>query len=227
MNPASSPSPSNPISVCIVEDNRGTREGLAALLAQEAHLRCIATYHTAEAALEAIPAAKPDVALVDINLPGMNGIELVVKLKMKVPQLQILILTNYEESNLIFDALRAGASGYLLKKAVPDELIQAINDVYGGGSPMSFQVARKVVSFFRHLEQPAQKVPDAVQVLSTREQEILALLAKGYLIKEISDQLGIAFHTVRTHLRNIYDKLHVQSRSEAILKFLGRDTSPR
>jgi DNA-binding NarL/FixJ family response regulator len=213
----------NPISVCIVEDNRGTRESLAALLAQEPRLSCVATYHTAEAALAGVPAARPDVALVDINLPGMNGIELVVKLKIKLPHLQILILTNYEESNLIFDALRSGASGYLLKKAIPDELIQAIEDVHAGGSPMSFQVARKVVTFFRHLERPAEKVPDAVQRLSAREQEILALLAKGYLIKEISDQLGIAFHTVRTHLRNIYEKLHVQSRSEAILKFLGRE----
>jgi len=210
-----------------VEDNRGTRESLAALLAQEPGLRCAAVYHTAEAALTAIPVEKPDVALVDINLPGMNGIELVVKLKMKLPNLQILILTNYEESNLIFDALRAGASGYLLKKAIPEELIQAIEEVHTGGSPMSFQVARKVVSFFRHLERPTETVPSAVQHLSAREQEILALLAKGYLIKEISDQLGIAFHTVRTHLRNIYEKLHVQSRSEAILKFLGREPSAR
>lgn len=221
MNP-SIPMPKKTITVCIVEDNRGTRESLAALLAQEPHLRCIGVYHTAEAALTDLPAQKPDVALVDINLPGMNGIELVVKLKMKLPGLQILILTSYEESNLIFDALRAGASGYLLKKAIPDELIQAIEDVQGGGSPMSFQVARKVVSFFRHLERPAQKAHPDVQELSAREQEILALLAQGYLIKEISNQLGIAFHTVRTHLRNIYEKLHVQSRSEAILKFLGR-----
>jgi DNA-binding NarL/FixJ family response regulator len=153
----------------------------------------------------------------------MDGIELVAKLKLKLPELQMLILTSYEESALIFNALRSGASGYLLKKSIPDELIPAIEQVHAGGSPMSFQVARKVVQFFRQLESPAAPIPPDVQKLTTREQEILALLAKGYLIKEISDQLGIAFHTTRTHLRNIYEKLHVQSRSEAMLKYFGHD----
>jgi DNA-binding NarL/FixJ family response regulator len=205
-----------------VEDNRATRESLAAVLEHEPNLRCLATYSTGEAALAGIPLQLPDVALVDINLPGMNGIELVAKLKIKWPQLQMLILTNYEESTLIFNALRAGASGYLLKKTIPDELVSAIEQVYAGGAPMSLQVARKVVSYFRALEE--NKSPSSeVQRLSAREQEILALLARGYLIKEISDKLGIAFHTARTHVRHIYEKLHVQSRSEAILKYLGQD----
>jgi DNA-binding NarL/FixJ family response regulator len=214
-----------PLTVSVVEDNRATRESLVEVLEQEPSLRCLATYSTGEAALAGLPAAPPDVALVDINLPGMDGIELVAKLKVKVPELQMLILTSYEESTLIFNALRAGASGYLLKKAIPDELIPAIEQVHAGGSPMSSQVARKVVSFFRQAEKPARDVPAGFQELTGREQEILALLAKGYLIKEISDQLGIAFHTVRTHVRHIYEKLHVQSRTQAILKFLGGDST--
>jgi DNA-binding NarL/FixJ family response regulator len=216
-----------PATICIIEDNRGTCESLLALLKQEPSLRCLATYGTGEAALAGIPAQKPDIVLVDINLPGMDGIELIAKLKLKLPELPMLILTTYEESTLIFNALRAGASGYLLKKAIPEELVSAIEEVLAGGAPLSLQVARKVVSYFRELEnqKSGAGAAAAVQKLTAREQEILAFLAKGYLIKEISDQLGITFHTARTHIRNIYEKLHVQSRSEAILKFLGRDSS--
>jgi DNA-binding NarL/FixJ family response regulator len=212
-----------PITICIVEDNRDARAGLVAALAREPGLQCIGTYITGEAALSGIPERRPDVSLVDINLPGMDGIELVSRLKLKLPDLQILILTGYEESALIFNALRAGASGYLLKKAPLEELIAAIEQVHAGGAPMSFQVARKVVNYFRRLEKPQANVPSEMQTLTAREQEVLALLAKGYLIKEISDQLGIAFYTARAHIRNIYEKLHVQSRSEAILRYLNRD----
>lgn len=219
------PSGKSPLTVCIVEDNHGTRESLVAVLQHEPGLRCLAAYATGEAALAGIPVEKPDVALVDINLPGMNGIELVAKLKLKLPELPMLILTSYEESGLIFDALRAGASGYLLKKTIPEELIPAIEQVRTGGAPMSAQVARKVVGYFRQIEKPAVNTHSDVQKLTAREQEILSLLAKGYLIKEISDRLGIAFHTARTHLRHIYEKLHVQSRTGAVLKFLGRDPS--
>ena len=216
----------NFITVCIVEDNRGTRDSLVALLAQEPRVRCLAAYATGEAALAGIPVEKPAVALVDINLPGMDGIELVAQLKLKLPELQLLILTSYEESTLIFNALRAGASGYLLKKSIPEELVSAIEQVHAGGAPMSSQIARKVVGYFRQLETPPPGADADVQKLTAREQEILSLLAQGYLIKEISDRLGIAFHTARTHLRHIYEKLHVQSRTEAVLKFLGRG-SPR
>jgi DNA-binding NarL/FixJ family response regulator len=219
------PAGKSPLTVCIVEDSRGTRESLVAVLQHEPGLRCLAAYATGEAALAGIPVENPDVALVDINLPGMNGIELVAKLKLKLPELPMLILTSYEESGLIFDALRAGASGYLLKKTIPEELIPAIEQVRTGGAPMSAQVARKVVGYFRQIEKPATNTHSDVQKLTAREQEILSLLAKGYLIKEISDRLGIAFHTARTHLRHIYEKLHVQSRTGAVLKFLGRDPS--
>src|SRR5437879_4891322 len=133
------------ITVSIVEDNSGTRTALAALLGRAPHLRCLNSYSTGEAALAGIPSEKPDVALVDINLPGMNGIELVMKLKLALPKLQMLILTNYEETRLIFDALRAGASGYLLKKNIPTELVPAIELAYNGGAPMSVQIARQVV----------------------------------------------------------------------------------
>jgi DNA-binding NarL/FixJ family response regulator len=211
------------ITVSIVEDNPGTSDSLLAVLAHSLSVRCTDTYRTAESALIGIAARPPDVALIDINLPGMNGIELVAKLKAARPDLQMLILTSYEESNLIFDALRRGASGYLLKKSIPTELVPAIEQVHAGGAPMSFQVARKVVGLFREWEKrpPTAKDP-AIEGLTAREQEILALLAKGHLIKEISDQLGMAFHTARAHLRHIYKKLHVQSRSEAILRYLGR-----
>lgn len=208
----------HPITLCIVEDNRGTRRDLLAMLHQESKMRCLADYPTGEAAIAGLARNHPDVALIDINLPGMSGIELVRVLKVKHPSLQMLILTSYEESALIFDALRAGASGYLLKQAIPDELISAIEDVHAGGSPMSFHIARKVVSYFHEVKTNDREV----QALSPRELEILSLLAQGFLVKEISDRLGIAFHTARAHLRRIYEKLHVQSRSEAIVKYLGR-----
>ncbi|HUC85101.1 MAG TPA: response regulator transcription factor [Candidatus Acidoferrales bacterium] len=212
-----------PITICIVEDNRSTQESLEKVLEQQPALRCLASYSTGEAALAGIPAKNPQVALVDINLPGIDGIELIGKLKLQMPELQMLILTSYDESGLIFNALRAGASGYLLKKTIASELVPAIEQVHAGGAPMSLQIARKVVSYFRQLEKETVTPTSEVQKLTAREQEILALLAQGYLIKEIGDRLGIAYHTARTHLRHIYEKLHVQSRSMAILKFLGRD----
>lgn len=212
---------SAPITVSIVEDHRDTRDTLVALLSGdtgEVKLRCVGTYSSGEAALKGILAAPPDVALVDINLPGMNGIECVTQLKAQLPQLQILMLTMFEESDLIFNSLRAGARGYLLKKMISADLIQAIEQVHAGGAPMSMQVARKVVDHFYRLQKSAADV----EQLTSREQEILALLAQGHLYKEIGDRLEISFSTVRTHLRHIYEKLHVRSRTEATAKFLGR-----
>jgi DNA-binding NarL/FixJ family response regulator len=205
-----------PTSVSIVEDDRSTRESLVALLTSAPTLRCMATYATGEKALTGILVEKPEVALVDINLPGMSGIECVAKLKAKMPGLHVLMLTTYEDSDLIFDSLRAGASGYLLKNMPPDELVAAVTEVQAGGAPMSMQVARKVVQHFHR----AQSSADEVEKLSPREYEILGLLAKGRLYKEIADQLGISLGTVRTHQRRIYEKLHVQSRTEAAVKFL-------
>lgn len=206
------------IKVSIIEDNRGTLDSLKELLGRAPGLSCAGAYPSAEEALSAISKEQPDVALVDINLPGMNGVECVARLKRQHPNLQLLILTTYEESDLIFDSLRAGASGYLLKNMRPAEIIQAIEQVHGGGSPMSMHIARKVVSYF-------QKEADnrsEVENLTQREHEILSLLAKGFLYKEIADQLAISLSTVRAHLHTIYEKLHVQSRTQAVVKFLQK-----
>jgi len=195
------------------------RESVALLLNQAPGLRCVSTYASAEAAVRDLPSQKPDVALVDINLPGMNGIECVAKLKAQLPQLQVLMLTRYEQSDLIFDSIRAGASGYLLKHTPAAELIQAVEQVHAGGAPMTMQIARKVINHFRQIQQPASDV----EKLTPREQEVLTLLARGYLYKEIADHLGITLNTLRNHLRAIYEKLHVHSRTEATVKFLGRE----
>lgn len=211
------PSPP-PITVVLVEDDRETREAIVGLIGGETGIRCVAAYASAEDAVREVPRLAPAVALVDINLPGMRGPECVAKLKALQPALRVLMITTYEESELIFQSLRAGANGYLLKKMIGTDLRPAIEQVHAGGAPMSMPVARKVVEFF-HAAAPA--VSD-VDKLTAREQEILALLAKGCLYKQIGDQLGISFSTVRAHLRNIYEKLHVQSRTEATVKFLQR-----
>jgi len=208
-----------PIRVSIVEDSRGTRESLQELVGLAPGLSCVSAYPSAEAALRDLPSQAPDVVLMDINLPGMSGIDCVARLKTQMPATQVLMLTTYEESDLIFDSLRRGASGYLLKNMPPSELIQAIEQVHAGGAPMSMQIARKVVNHFQQIKQPSSEV----EQLTKREYEILGLLAKGYLYKEIADQLGVTLSTVRAHLHAVYEKLHVQSRTEAVIKFLGRD----
>jgi DNA-binding NarL/FixJ family response regulator len=211
--------PDMPITVSIVEDDRDTREHLLLLLRGETKLRVLGDYPSGEEAVRGIPLQKPEVALVDINLPGMNGIECVARLKLLLPSLQVLMLTTYEDSELIFNSLRAGAGGYLLKKLMPTELIQAIEQVHEGGAPMSMLIARKVVDHFHRIQRPAS----AVETLSTREHEVLALLAKGFLYKEIGEALGISLGSVRTYLQRIYEKLQVQSRTEATVKFLTRE----
>jgi len=207
------------IRVSIVEDSRGTRESLAELLGRAPALSCVGAHSNGEEALRQIPVEKPDVVLMDINLPKMNGIECVERLKQTMPKTQVLMLTTYDESDLIFDSLRKGASGYLLKNMPPAELIQAIEQVHAGGAPMSMQIARKVVNHFQKIKKPQSDM----EQLTKREHEILALLAKGFLYKEIADQLGITLSTVRAHLHAVYEKLHVQSRTEAVVKFLERD----
>lgn len=208
-----------PITVAIVEDNQGTRESLAKLLGRSPGLQCLYACATAEEALQRIPRERPDVALVDINLPGMSGIECVAELKRRMPDLQVLMLTTYEESDLIFNSLRAGANGYLLKNMPPDELVQAVEQVQAGGAPMSIRIARKVVDHFHQIKAGSAEV----EKLSTREHQILSLLAKGLHYKEISDRLGISLSTVRTHIHAVYQKLHVQSRTEAVVKFLKKE----
>jgi len=204
------------IDVSIVEDEPGLREGLARLLKQGKEFRCLASYADAETALREIPRLKPNVVLMDINLPGMSGVECVQRLHAQVPDLRIVMLTVYEDPDQIFQALRAGAIGYLLKQRPSADLLDAIRDAHSGGSPMSSQIARKVVRFFHGEAEQA----DVSAQLSAREMEVLKLLSRGHLIKEISDQLGINFVTVRTYIRRIYEKLHVHSRSQAVAKYL-------
>lgn len=206
-----------PCSISIVEDNLPLAEELQALFDSQPDMVVLDAFPSAEEALHALPSRTPDVLVVDIRLPGMSGVELISVLKPRLPGLPILVLTMYEESDLIFDALKAGASGYLLKRAASEELCDAVRQIQRGGSPMSPSIARKVVDSFRA---PAPPEPDGVH-LSPREQEILGLLANGALYKEIASDLGISLDTVRTHLRRIYEKLHVHTRTEAVVKYLG------
>ena len=210
--------PKQMITVSIVEDNRGTRESLSELLNRAPGLQCVGAHANGEAALRSFPTENPNVVLMDINLPGMSGIECVARLKEKSPATQVLMLTTYEDGDLIFESLRAGANGYLLKNMAPSELVHAVEQVHAGGSPMSMHIARKVVNYFQRIQTPGSDM----EKLTRREQEILALLAKGFLYKEIADQLGISLSTVRAHLHTVYEKLHVQSRTEAVVKYLGK-----
>ena len=207
------------IKVSVVEDDEGVRESLAALLNDAEGFQCVSSHASAEDAIAQIPQKKPDVVLMDINLPAMSGIDCVRKLKELAPQTQIMMLTMYEDGEQIFNSLAAGASGYLLKRTPTAKLLEAIEEVQRGASPMSGKIARVVVQYFQQKSQPA--TPES-QTLSKREQEILDLLAKGFRYKEIADSLSISFDTVRSHLRNIYDKLHVSSRTEAVVKYLNK-----
>jgi DNA-binding NarL/FixJ family response regulator len=204
------------IRVAIVEDSAPVRETWARLISASAGLRCVGVCATGDEALVRIPEWKPDVVLMDINMPGLSGIECASRLKTRLPGTQILMVTVYGDSERVFQALQAGASGYLLKRTSPDELVAAIKDVVAGGAPMTSEVARKVIETFRH-PTPAGLSEAS---LSERESEVLALVAKGYSNKEIADHLAIGFETVRTHLKNIYEKLHVRSRTEAAARYL-------
>lgn len=206
------------ITVSIVEDDARIREGMAFLVNSSPVLTCVSAHRTAEDALKQIPLKKPDVVLMDINLPHMSGIDCVRELKTAMPQLQILMLTMYEDSELIFNSLLSGASGYLLKRTPPARILEAIEEIHTGASPMSGRIARIVIEHFRHLNQASP----ALDNLSKRERDVLELLAKGYRYKEIADALKLGFDTVRSHLRSIYDKLHVHSRTEAVAKYLQR-----
>lgn len=212
------------IQVALVEDDPSLRTNLAAMLNGSSGFHCQATYADGFAALKGIPANRPDVVLMDINLPGMLGTECVRQLKEKTPDLPVLMLTVYDDSEQIFKSLMAGATGYLLKRTPKDKLLEAIREVDEGGAPMSRQIARRVVQFFQKVKELPSETPRSSEVnsLTERETEVLAALAKGYAYKEIADHLNISFETVRTHLRTIYEKLHVHSRTEAVLKYLGR-----
>ena len=207
---------SPPLRLCLVEDHRSTRESFIKLLRHAPDVVCIGAFENGKQALAEIPALQPNVVLMDINIPAPSGIECVRTLKLSCPKIEFVMLTTYDETDLIFDALRAGASGYLLKRAAPDELIRAINEVRNGGSPMSMEIARRVVSHFHQIRQPVIEE----EKLSKRESEILVLLAKGLSYKLIADELGLSPHTIHNRLRGIYKKLHVQSGREAVAKFV-------
>jgi DNA-binding NarL/FixJ family response regulator len=202
--------------VALVEDDAGIRDNLVALLNGSPGFRCVGACPTGEEALLEIPHWQPDVVLMDINLPRMSGIECVARLKARMPDILVLMLTVYEDGDSIFRALKAGASGYLVKRLASDKLLEAIEEVSAGGAPMSCQIARKVVQFF-HRAGPSQEVSEN---LSPRELEILDLLVAGYFFKEIADRLSISGETVRTHVNHIYRKLHVRSRTESVVKYL-------
>jgi DNA-binding NarL/FixJ family response regulator len=207
--------------VSIVEDNDQLRATLARLLNRAEGFRCVSHYPDAESALAALPGERPEVVLVDINLPGMNGVEFVRRLKQAAPEMLAVMLTAYEDTENIFNALAAGAAGYLLKRAPRSELLEAIREVRRGGSPMTTHIARKVVQSFQKAA-PAPQAEGAGDTLSTREQEVLDLLSQGFLYKEIADKLGISYETVHTYIRRIYEKLQVRTRTEAVAKFLRR-----
>jgi len=204
------------IRIGIVEDNRGVRETWAKLVATEPGFECIGSYASGEDALANFPAQPPDVVLMDICLPGISGIECTSRLKALLPATQILVVTVYTDNEHLFDALKAGASGYLLKCTEREELIESIRDVMSGGAPMSGGIARRVIQAF-HVPAPA---PADSPRLSPREQEILALLAEGLVAKDVARRTDLSYQTVRVHLRNIYEKLHVHSRDEAVAKYL-------
>jgi DNA-binding NarL/FixJ family response regulator len=204
------------IKVAIVDDDEGIRTSLAALIRRAPALKLAGDYPDAETALKEIPRHPPDVVLMDINLPGIKGVECVRQLKSAMPGVQFLMLTVYEDSDSLFNSLKAGASGYLLKRTASARLLEAIRDVHGGGSPMTPQLARRVVQFF---SKPAEGEL-SVSRLTPGEREFLNQLANGYAYKEIADRMKISIDTVRSYVRTVYEKLHVHSRTEAVVKYL-------
>ncbi|GHC48725.1 response regulator transcription factor [Roseibacillus persicicus] len=210
--------------LAVVEDERPLRELLEELIESSEGLELCASYSTAEDAIKGIPKSGAEIVLMDIQLPGMSGIECVAQLKRICPQILVLMVTIDDKNDRIFEALAAGASGYLLKCDVPNKLLESIQDLMSGGSPMSSAIARKVVQHFQH--DPPTPADENLK-LTPRETQILDLLAKGRLYKEIAAELGIGFATVHTHLQRVYDKLHVRTRTEAVMKYIGHgENSP-
>jgi DNA-binding NarL/FixJ family response regulator len=206
-----------PIKICLVEDLEEIRNGMASLLTLDERFELLSTFSDAEKAAEELPAWQPDIVIMDINLPGMNGIECIKKVKAHCPQSQFMMFTIYEDDEKVFEALAAGAGGYLLKKTPLGKITEGLIELHTGGSPMSTQIARKVI---KRLQKDEAK--EHIEALSSRENEILQLLAKGLMYKEIAAKLSISTATVRQHIHHIYEKLHVQNRTEAINKAFGR-----
>ena len=207
-----------PINVAIVEDDEEIRANLTHRVGENSAFKLVATYPDAESALDELPRRKPDVVLMDINLPGIDGVECVRRLKSALPQTQFVMLTVYEDNNRLFKSLMAGASGYLLKRTSPAKLMAAVKEAYAGGSPMTPQIARRVVQHFQKISEPPSDLPK----LTPRENDVLNQLAKGFRYKEIVDNLGISAGTLHSYISSIYEKLHVHSRTEAVVKYLNR-----
>jgi DNA-binding NarL/FixJ family response regulator len=205
------------IRVAIVEDNAAVRENLSRLIDTTDGFACVATCISVEEAWQSLPALAPDVVLMDIHLPGRSGIVGVARLKILLPKTQVIMLTIEEDNDRVFESMKAGATGYLVKHTSPNEILEAVRDVHNGGAPMSSQIARKVVTAFR------QPSTNAIALLSPKEDQVLRLVAKGHRSKEIADELGIGTGTVHTHLRRIYEKLHVRSRAEAVAQLYSAD----
>jgi DNA-binding NarL/FixJ family response regulator len=203
------------IKVAIVEDNRTTREGLETIVNLSTEFHCVCTCSTAEEALRVLPRHEPELVLMDIQLPNMSGVDCVARLKELLPAMKAIMVTVYEDPDRIFSALRAGASGYLLKRSMPDEVLNAMREVQQGGGAMSGEIARKVIGYFREQTTATEEVDR----LTTREREVLELVVHGLSNKEIADRLSVTVAAVRWHLKHIYHKLHVHSRTEAALKF--------
>jgi len=215
--PAPDISRASPLKVALVEDRPDVQESWVRLINSFPDIKCICTCASAEEALQLIPPANPGVVLMDIFMPGMTGIECTARLKLILPKTPIIILTSSDDDETVFQALQAGADGYLLKRTKPADLRAALLDVLTGGAPMSSEIARRVVASFRQ----KSPVKDDSLSLTVRESEILQLLAKGYANKEIADKLEMAVETVRSHLKHIYEKMHVRSRGEAVYRFMA------
>jgi DNA-binding NarL/FixJ family response regulator len=221
------------IRVAIVEDHAGYRETLGAIFADTPDFKVVASCANAEAALTGVPSANCNLVLMDINLPGQSGIECLRALKAQLPGLRVVMLTSYDDNENLFQSLMAGADGYLLKRMARQRLLDALRDIVAGGAPISPQIARRMVEYFHNLntmglpQLTPNKPVDVTAELTAREREVLELLARGATPKEVAGKLNISWQTVRNHIRFIYDKLHVHTRTDAVLKYLGRDTTLR
>lgn len=207
------------ITICIIEDIPDIREGLQTIIESDARFDLLGCFTNAEDAIDALPGLRPNVVLTDINLPGKSGIDCVQETKPELPETQFIMFTIYEDNDQVFEALKAGASGYILKNTAPEKIIDSLIELYEGGSPMSPKIARKVLSTFN------APMPDNTvnELISKREQEVLELLSKGFLYKEIADKLSISISTVKRHLNSIYSKLQVQNKVEAVNKLYNRE----
>ena len=214
--------PDKPITFSIVDDDAGLRDSIVRYLTVKGGFTCAGQYGRAQDALAGLPAERPSVVLMDIKMKGVDGIECVRRLKEKLPEIPVIMLTVFEEEDLIFDALMAGAMGYLLKRQPPEQLLEAIREILAGGSPMSATIARKVVKLLQRSGDPGKATGAARLLFSARQQEILDLLAAGEPYKAIADEMGLSIHTVRGYIRRIYEKLQVHTRSAAVAKYLQR-----